>query len=145
MRARILTVTALAAGLVVPPSADATNASTLRAQLQNAYTEFRSGLRHEDGDLTCGRMTFGYRRQLLSGLAEEGVAGLGCVAFVESYGRELYNELDPHNARLGRVRRASATRARALQWVGGSICFAEVDGRWRIARADERRVLDCRS
>jgi hypothetical protein len=142
MRSQVLTVVALAAG-VAAPSASA--APSLHHQLQNAYTEFRSGLRHEDGDLTCGRMTLQYRRQILGAVADEGVAGLGCVAFVQEYGRELYNELDPRNARLGQVKHASATRARALQRLGGSICFARVDGRWRIARADEQRVRDCHS
>jgi hypothetical protein len=142
MRAQILTVTTLAVGLAVPPAADA---STLRHQVQNAYTEFRSGMRHEDGDLACGRMTLGYRIQLLAEVADEGVAGLGCVTLIELYGREVYNEMDPRNGRLERVRRASPTRALALQRMGGSICFARVDGRWRIARASLQSVLDCRA
>lgn len=142
MHAQILIVTALGAGLALPSAA---GASGLRGQVQNAYTEFRSGMRHEDGDLTCGRMTLAYRRQLLAAVVQEGVAGVGCVAFIETYGREIYNSFDGRGARLGQVTRASAISARALQQTGGSICFARVAGRWRIARADEHRVLDCRS
>lgn len=48
---RILTVTAPAAGLAGLAVQPAAAAATLRHQVQNAHTEFRSGLRHEDGDL----------------------------------------------------------------------------------------------
>lgn len=88
-------------------------------------------------------MTLGYRAKCLRRSPKRASPGSGCVTSIEWYGREVYNDMDPRNG--GRGRRVSATRAQALQRMGGSLCFARVDGRWRIARASLQSLLDCRS
>lgn len=115
------------AALLVPAQAGAESATG--AAVQRAFTEFKSGLRHEDGDLACSRMTLRYRTSVLAALADQdGVAGIGCVTFIETYGREAYNEINAR--RLSRITvRGSYASASAP---GTRLTFRRVDGRWRI-------------
>lgn len=106
--------------------------SSLQDHVQLALTEFRSGLRHEDGELTCSRMTLRLRRVVLSALASEGVAGLGCVMVMNIYGRELYNDMKGSGSRVRAVTRTVHNGARARTTTGGTFCVRRVDRRWRI-------------
>ena len=134
---RITTAAALALTLAIgvgstaAPAASASSAS-LRDHVQLALTEFRSGLRHEDGELTCSRMTLRYRRGLLSAVASEGIAGLGCVSLVDMFGREVYNDMTNNGRTVRSVTRTVHNGARARTTTGGTFCARLVDRRWRI-------------
>lgn len=134
---RILTAAVLPLALVIGLGSAATPAangasSSLREHVQLALTEYRSGLRHEDGELTCSRMTLRLRRAALSALASEGTAGLGCVSLVEIYGRELYNDMKDSGRRVRSVTRTVRNGARARTTTGGTFCVRLVDRRWRV-------------
>lgn len=108
-----------------------------KRHIRQAFTDFRSGLRHENGERACGRMTLRYRRELLSGAAEGGVAGLGCVRVIESVGRELYNTIISRT--LTEITMRGDHRARAYTNANSTICFRREHGRWRLDDAAETR------
>lgn len=124
-------VLAIGVGSTATPAATGAS-SSLRDHVQLALTEYRSGLRHEDGELTCSRMTLRHRRALLSALASEGIAGMGCVLLVEIYGREVYNDMKDTGRRVRSVTRTVRNGARARTTTGGTFCVRLVDRRWRI-------------
>lgn len=132
LTAAVLPLTlAIGVGSTATPAANGASGS-LRDHVQLALTEFRSGLRHEDGELTCSRMTLRHRRAMLSALASGGIAGLGCVLVVEIYGREVYNDMKDSGRRVRSVTRTVRNGARARTTTGGTFCVRLVDRRWRI-------------
>jgi hypothetical protein len=129
---------ALSTGLAIAASAfaQAPEPST-RAAVQRALTEFRSGLRHSDGELACSRMTLRLRQQLLAVWKREtSTTGLGCEAVIEIYGSQIY---DPNSGRTIRTVVFDGARARACTTTGGRANFVRERGRWRLDRAAERR------
>lgn len=106
-----------------------------RASVQLALTEFRSGLRHEDGELTCSRMTKRYRQKLIDIAVDEGLRGLGCVGTINVLGRLLYDEVGSTGRKLVKTKIYDRRRqARARTNSGGRICFRKQGGDWRIDR-----------
>lgn len=142
---RILTTAALplilaiGVGSIATPAANGASGS-LRDHVQLALTEYRSGLRHEDGELTCSRMTLRHRREVLSAAASGGLAGVGCVRLIGIFGREVYNEIKDDGSRVRAVTRTVRNGARARTTTGGAFCVRLVDRRWRI----DSNAADCR-
>ena len=133
---------AVVLGALALPSAAHAESMTKPA-VQRAFTDWKSGLRHEDGERVCGRMTFRYRRELLSKIAKEtGVAGLGCVSLFDSYGREIYD--DTRSRRLRRIS-IDGRRARAVTVeTGDTVCFfRDADRRWRLNYASLSSTARC--
>ena len=101
------------------------------AAVQRAFTEWRSGLRHEDGELACSRMTRAARQAVIAAMAEEGVTGLGCAVILNIAGRELWTSVKSRRLHAIVVRGA---RARAVTNVGSRVVFRRESGRWKLDR-----------
>jgi len=113
--------------------AGAADPSKTKASIKLAYTEFRSGLRHSDGELACSRMTLHLRGQILGVFADElGTSGVGCEDTIDRYGRAIYNEIRNDGRHLARIALINTTRARARTTTGGSACFRRDEGRWKL-------------
>src|SRR5215211_2735400 len=92
MKPKSTVAAVLSTGLTIaaPAFAQAPEPST-RTAVQRALTEFRSGLRHSDGELACSRMTLRLRQQLLAVWARETkTRGVGCEGVIDIYGSQIY-------------------------------------------------------
>ncbi len=132
------TVLKIALGAVVgflalaPASSPASSRASVERSIRTAFTEFKSGLRHADGKLTCSRMTLRYRQQILSAAASGGVAGVGCETFFDVNGRDIYNDIKSKKLLSISVK---GSRAKAKTDAGSLIIFVRSSGRWRLDSA----------
>jgi len=118
--------------LVCAPAASASKASDMAA-MQRAVTDFKSSLRHNDGERACSRMTLKVRKQLLAIIVAEipGHAGAGCVRMMDLYGRDVYVEFKGPT----KLRGMSAHHGNCVQWrdSDGTAHGVKQRGRWKLA------------
>ena len=106
-----------------------------RQSIRFAFTQLKSGLRHNDGELACSRMSLPLRQQLLGEVARKtGAAGVGCVDTMGVYGRTTYEQIGPVRVLSIDVRH---TRAWARSSGGGLMCFIRDGERWKLGVARE--------
>lgn len=130
---RVLLVGVVVGSLVLAPaSSSASSRASVERSIRTAFTEFKSGLRHADGKLTCSRMTLRYRQQILSAAASGGVAGVGCETFFDVNGRDFYNDIKSKKLLSISVK---GSRAKAKTDAGSLIVLVRSTGRWRLDSA----------
>jgi len=125
----LLVVTATVAPALTMSAAAQTVEPSTPSAVQRAFTDWRSGLRHEDGERACSRMTSSARQAVIAAMAEEGITGLGCATILDIGGRDLWSSMK--SRRLHGVV-VSGTRARAITNVGSRVSFRREGGRWKL-------------
>lgn len=125
--------------LVCAPAASASAASDreIASPVRHAVQDWKSAIRHSDGERACGRMTLRYRRQFIGAFIDSDpiFAGMGCASLIDAFGRRLYVEAEIKGSTPGKIRVHDSKCADWKRSRGDRFRVVKQDGRWKLAGA----------
>ncbi len=137
-----LTLAILLSAFLCAPAASASAASDrkIASSVRHAVEDWKSAIRHSDGERACGRMTLRYRRQFIGAFIDSDpiFAGMGCESLIDSFGRRLYIEGEIKGTKPGKIRVHDSKCADWKRSRGDHFRVVKQDGRWKLAGPGHR-------